>query len=192
METVKRKFEISRKVIHLLSLGMIISAYYYVGITQVVILCFILIYSYSEWRKVNNRPFILHHLILKMQRDEERTRWAKAPLFLAIGVLFAITLFSWEAFTIGIYQAGLCDTVAAFCGKRWGGTPFPVFSTRKTLTGTLAFIAVALPVALYFLSPAQAIVICLVGGFLESLPFKDWDNLTVPFIVTFLAELFLH
>lgn len=187
----KTKFEFSRKAVHMLSLLVPLCAYFHVGWTQVTILCFITFYAVSETWKVKGKHFWFHRYILKMQRDGERNTWARAPFFLAVGVLGSITLFSWEAALIGIYQAGMCDTMAALFGKKFGGTPFPFFSTRKTFTGTLAFIAFALPVCFIFLSPSKAIVLALIGGFLESLPVKDWDNLTVPLIISFLAELFL-
>ena len=183
-------FEIPRKTVHILSLLVPLAAYYALLPTQMVLLFFSAFYGYSEWRKIKGLPFFAHPYIGAMHRDEERAGWAPAPLFLAVGCLVSITFFRWEAFFIGIYQAGFCDTVAALCGKRWGKTKIPFFS-RKTVVGSAAFFVAALPVALIFLSPAQAVVLCLAGAYLESLPFKDLDNLTVPVIITFLAHQFL-
>src|SRR5262249_45984827 len=126
----------------------------------------------------------------KLQREDEQTRLARAPLFLAIGVLFAVSFFSFTAALIGVYQVAVCDTAAALVGRKWGGTAFP-FVQRKTYAGTLAFFTLALPVAFYYLPPSKAIVISLVGAFLESLPFKDLDNLIIPMVISFLAEQFL-
>lgn len=158
---------------------------------QIVLITAIFFYAYAEWRKVRGEKFGPAGFIQKMQRDEERETWARAPLFLAIGVLAAITLFSWKASLIGIYQVGFCDTVAALAGKKWGRTRLP-FMTRKTYVGTSVFFLAALPVIMIFLPPSKAIALALVGAFLESLPFKDWDNLTIPIIISFLAEQFLN
>lgn len=183
-------FELSRKTVHLCSLAVPLCAWYSLFAAQAVLLFFILFYSFSEWRKTTGRAFFAHHLISKMQRDNERNSYAKAPLFLAIGVLLAISFFSWKASLIGIYMAGFCDTLAALCGKKFGRTKLPFFS-RKTYAGSLAFLVAALPVSFVFLPPSKAIIISVVGAFLESLPFKDWDNLTVSLVVAFLAEQFL-
>lgn len=183
-------FEFSRKSVHLLSLFVPLCAYYALAKTQGVLAFFIILYGVSEWKKIHNRPFFAHRLISKMQRDEELTTFAWAPLFLALGVLLAISLFSWEASLVGIYQVGFCDTMAAVCGKRWGKTNLPFFY-RKTYVGSIAFLLTALPVAFIFFPPSKAIVIALFGAFLESLPFKDWDNLSIPLVITFLAEQFM-
>ena len=183
-------FELSRKAVHLSALAVPLCAYYSLFAAQIILLFFIVFYSFSEWKKVAGKPFFAQTLISRMQRDNERNTYAKAPLFLAIGVLLAISLFSWTASLIGIYMAGFCDTLAAMVGKKWGRTKLPFFA-RKTYAGSLAFLAAALPVSFIFLPPSKAIIISVVGAFLESLPFKDWDNLTVSLVVAFLAEQFL-
>lgn len=157
---------------------------------QVILVFFILFYSYSEWQKMRGKTFFAHLFISKMQRDEEKLEWARAPLFLALGVLGAISFFSWEAALLGIYQVGFCDTMAAYCGKKWGKTKLPFFS-RKTYAGLLAYFITALPLSFLYLPPSMAITLSLVGAFLESLPFKDWDNLTIPVVISFLAEQFI-
>lgn len=184
-------FEFARKSVHLISLCVPLVTYYSVGIAQLIILFFILFYSYSEFCKVRGKPFFAHALINKMQRDEELKMYAKAPLFLAIGVLMAITFFTWKAALVGIYYAGFCDTVAALAGKKWGKTTLPLF-TRKTYLGSLAFLVAALPVSFYFFQPSKAIILSIGGAFLESLPFKDWDNLILPIVITFIAAQFFY
>lgn len=175
---------------HLLSLLVPAVTFFSLRMAQVILIAAIFFYAYAEWRKVKGEKFGPAGFIQKMQRDEEKQAWARAPLFLAIGVLAAITLFSWKASMIGIYQVGFCDTVAALAGRKWGRTRLP-FMTRKTYVGTAAFFLAALPVMMIFLPSSKAIVLALVGAFLESLPFKDWDNLTIPIVVSFLAEQFL-
>ena len=155
--------------------------------TQLAIVACLLFYIISEWHKITGRHFFAHKAIKPLQRPREHEGLAKAPFFLAIGIFISLTFFRYEAAFIGIYQVGFCDTLAAVAGRRWGKTPLPFFS-RKTFIGSFAFFISALPVALYFLSPSKAILISVVGAFLESLPFKDWDNLTIPVFITFLAE----
>ncbi len=173
-----------------MSLLVPVIAKYHLLSAQLLLVFFIVFYAFSEWKKVRRKYFFAHKLILRMQRDDEKTEFAKAPLLLATGILMAITFFTWEASLVGIYQAGFCDTVAALCGKKWGKTKIP-FLSRKTYVGSLAFFIAAVPFTLLFLPPSKAIVVCLFGAFLESLPFKDWDNLSVPFFISLLADQFL-
>ncbi len=187
---MKKSYELPRKTTHLLSLFVPWCASRNLLATQTLILFFILFYAYSEWRKIKGQKFFAHSFIAKMHRDGEKNNFAKAPLLLAIGALLCITFFHPTAYWIGIYQAGFCDTVAAICGKKWGKTKIPFFN-RKTYVGSFCFLLAALPVSFYYLPPAQALMIAVIGAFLESLPFKDWDNLTVPFVVGFLVEQFL-
>ncbi|MBX7147443.1 hypothetical protein K1X76_00030 [bacterium] len=188
--TQKTSFEYSRKFVHMLSLGVPFAHLYFPKLTMCALIFFIIFYATCEFFKLKGRTGGINKIIGFMHRDNEKHTFAKAPLLLAIGVLFSITFFSWKASLVGIYMVGLSDTLAAWMGKKWGVTKI-FFFNRKTLVGTLGFFLSAFPIALYFLPPSKAVVISLVGAFLESLPFRDWDNLTIPVIVTFLAQQFI-
>ncbi len=189
LETPPPSLELPRKTIHLLSLLVPVISYYHLGVAQALLIFLILFYGYSEWQKIKGGTFFAHNFIHALQRHEEKTGFAKAPIFLAIGSLIAISCYSWQAALIAIYQAGFCDTTAAWSGKKWGKAKWPL-STRKTYIGSLAFFLTALPLTLMYLPASKAITLCLVGAFLESLPFKDWDNILVPVIIGFLADQF--
>ncbi|EKD41159.1 MAG: hypothetical protein ACD_73C00820G0005 [uncultured bacterium] len=188
---MKKNFELSRKSIHALSL--LVPWIYLYNKT----LCFSLLAGFSvfylilEVLKLNNKSIFLNHWIAFLHRDEEKSKWAPAPLYLALGVMGCLYFFPWNVSFIAIYCAGICDIMAALCGKKWGVTHIP-FSERKTIVGTGAFFLTALPVCFYFLPPSKAITTAMLGAFLESLPLKDWDNLTVPLIVGFVANQFLY
>lgn len=184
-------FEYSRKIVHLLSLLVPVAVHYSLLVTQLGLILLVLFYSLSEWFKVRGRSFVGQSLIAKIQREEELEGWAMAPIYLGLGVLVVITFFSFKASMVGIYQVGFCDTMAAFCGKKWGTTKLPPFN-RKTYAGSIGFFLAALPVAFYFLPPSKAIIISLVGAFLESLPIKALDNFLIPVVVTFLTEQYLY
>lgn len=180
--------EYPRKTVHLLTLLIPVTSYFSVFWTQITLLGFIILYLLLEWIKLKGKnDHLFTFFIALMQRDHEKNTFAKAPLFLALGVLTALTFFSWEAATIGIVMVGLSDTVAAWAGRKWGVTKMP-FSTRKTIAGSACFFLSALPITASFLTPIQTISLAFIGAFLESLPFKDWDNLTIPIVITWLAE----
>lgn len=185
-----KPFEWPRKTVHLLSLAVPFCVRYSLPATQAVILGFTALYIVSEIYKMKGKPFFAHKVIGNLQREHEHHTFAKAPLFLAAAVLIVISApLAWPAQFIAIYAAGFSDTVAAVCGSRWGVTRLPLMS-RKTYVGSICFFLSALPVTLYYLPASAAIVIALIGAFLESLPLKDWDNLTVPIFVGFLANQF--
>jgi len=183
-------FEFPRKSVHLLTLLVPLFSFYSLSLTQGILIFFILFYLFSEYQKIKGHAFFAHRFILHLERNEEKKHFAKAPLFLAVGVLGAISLFSWKASLIGISQAGFSDTMAAWCGKKWGKTALP-FVHRKTYIGIIAFFLSALPLSLMILPYSQAVLMALVGAFLEALPFKDWDNLTIPLLCSGLAAILL-
>src|SRR3990167_4082787 len=99
-------FEFPRKTIHALSLLVPFAAAKSLPYTQGVILFFIAIYIVFEWLKLKKNIVSLHRFTRIFQRENERTSFARAPLFLMVGVLVAITFFPPEASILGIYQAG--------------------------------------------------------------------------------------
>lgn len=182
--------EFARKSVHLLSLLVPCAAWYSLKGTLLGIMTFAVLYGISEYRKIKNKSFLLQSLISKMQREDEKKYFAKAPLFLAVGVSSALIFYSPLAAWVAIYQAGFCDTMASIFGRKCGKTRIP-FSPQKSLLGSALFFLTALPVLFLVLPYSKAVVVALVGTFLEMLPFKDWDNLIVPLVTGFLVEQFL-
>ncbi|OGQ08749.1 MAG: hypothetical protein A3G32_06200 [Deltaproteobacteria bacterium RIFCSPLOWO2_12_FULL_40_28] len=182
--------EFARKSVHLLSLLVPCAAWYSLTGTLFGIMAFSILYGISEYCKIKNKSFLLQSLISKMQREDEKKRFAKAPLFLAVGVSAVLLLYSPLAAWVAIYHAGFCDTMASVFGKKWGKTRIP-FSPEKSLLGSGLFFLSALPVLFLILPYSKAVVVALVATFLEMLPFKDWDNLIVPLVTGFLVEQFL-
>lgn len=182
--------EIARKTVHLLSLLVPLVSYYSLLNTQLILIFFIFFYAYSEYARKKNLHFFAQPLINKLQREDEKKRFAKAPLLLAFGVLLTISFFSWKAAFIGIYLVGLGDTLASVIGRRWGKIKL-FYSEEKTYLGSAVCFITALCISLYFLKAKEALLVAFVGMFFESLPWKDWDNLTVPIVTAFLAEIFL-
>lgn len=183
-------FEISRKSIHALSLLTPFIYTYNRFFCQALIIFFILLYLIYEWLKKSRAPQFLRNIMDHLHRDEEKNKWAPAPLYLAFGVLGSFHFYHFNAAVIAIYCVGFCDIIAALCGKKWGQTKLP-FAKRKTIVGTSAFFFAAIPICAYYLPPSKAITTALLGAFLESLPFKDIDNITIPLIVGFVANQFL-
>jgi len=159
------------------------AAWYSLTGTLFGIMAFSILYGISEYCKIKNKSFLLQSLISKMQREDEKKRFAKAPLFLAVGVSAVLLLYSPLAAWVAIYHAGFCDTMASVFGKKWGKTRIP-FSPEKSLLGSGLFFLSALPVLFLILPYSKAVVVALVATFLAMLPFKDLDNLEKGDVIT--------
>jgi phytol kinase len=141
-----------------------------------------------------------------MSRNGDRREILRGPLFYGI-VFVLLTIFYWKSSPIGIVALMLLcggDGLADIIGKRVKSPKLP-WSPRKTVGGlisvfvggwlfsvgvTAAFIAAkafAGPLSNYLLGIT---VISLVGMLVESLPFTDIDNLTVPAVAVLIGQFF--
>jgi phytol kinase len=143
-----------------------------------------------------------------MSRTGDRKEILRGPLFYGI-VFILLTIIYWRENPIGIIALMLLcggDGLADIIGKQYGVIRIP-WSPNKSLAGSMAVFAGGLLfaggiVALYlaagvflggFMDYLPAIGgIILVGAIVESLPFVDIDNLTVPLAAVVFGHLLLH
>ena len=142
-----------------------------------------------------------------MSRTGDRREILKGPLFYGI-VFVVLTILFWKDSYIGIVALMmLCggDGLADIVGKRIKSRPIP-WSKNKTIAGSLSVFAggwllsifVILiyvnwglsqgPVIIYFI---PVTIIAILGAIVESMPFKDIDNITVPLISVLLGAILL-
>ncbi len=142
-----------------------------------------------------------------MSRTGDRREILRGPLFYGI-VFVALTVIYWRNSPLGIIALMLLcggDGLADIIGKRLGKNPLP-WSKNKTWAGSLAMFAGGWLFALAILGLYVAAgtfhgpfetyvlpvtVIALVGALVESLPYGDIDNLTVPAVAVLLGYLLL-
>jgi len=130
--------------------------------------------------------------------DELRRPWKSGILLYPTAVLALVILFhdhlEVAAAAWAILAAG--DAAAGFVGARWGSRAIP-WNRGKTVEGAAAFVLAAglfAGIVLVWMgrSPAEAALLaaptCLFAAFVESLPWRLDDNLTVPI----LSALFLR
>lgn len=136
--------------------------------------------------------------VAAMSRSGDRREILRGPLFYGVAFV-ALTLIFWRHSPIGIVALMvLCggDGLADIIGKRVAGRSLP-WSPKKTYAGSITMLAggfffavvitwlfikagyFAAPITIYLL-PIGAIA--LATTLVESLPFADVDNLTVPLI----------
>jgi uncharacterized protein (TIGR00297 family) len=129
---------------------------------------------------------------------ELESPWRSGILMYPTAVLALIIVFHHrlEVAAAGWVIMAAGDAAAGWAGRRLGGAALP-WNPAKTITGSLAFVAAALPAVSLVLvwmgrSPLAAVLlalpVCLFGAFVESLNWRLDDNLTVPI----LSALFLN
>ncbi len=142
-----------------------------------------------------------------MSRSGDRREILRGPLFYGI-VFVLLTISFWRRSPIGIIALMiLCggDGLADLAGKLNGGVNIP-WAPKKTLAGSLTMFLGGLILSIlvlwvfisenYFQSPIfdyllPSGLISLAATLVESLPFNDIDNLTVPIISVALGILLL-
>jgi phytol kinase len=142
-----------------------------------------------------------------MSRSGDRKELLRGPLFYGI-VFVVLTIFYWKDTLIGIIALMmLCggDGLADIVGNQIKSMPIP-WSKNKTLAGSLSvfvggwvfsivIICIYLAWGLSHIGLMGYIfpitIIAVAGALIESLPFKDIDNITVPLAAVILGHLFL-
>lgn len=182
------KNEIWRKSVHISGIFFLPILFWNREFFVTLLILFLIGYLIVEWqwKKGKKIPF-LTTLTHKSKRDHESGRLAKGPILLVIAGIATPYLFGVEPAAIGLAQAFVADTASSLVGVKFGTKKLP-YSKRKSWAGSLAFFLTAFLVSLLFVSPAQALLLALVGTFVESLPIPDADNLAVPVVVSLLAS----
>lgn len=141
-----------------------------------------------------------------MSRSGDRREILRGPLYYGI-VFVLLTALYWYETPTGIVALMLMsggDGLADVLGRRFGRTPLP-WNKAKTLMGSLGmflggWLFVAGVLAVYvslglFPQPWNSYLpgvtlVAFAGTLVESLPFKDIDNLTIPLTAIIFSPLF--
>jgi phytol kinase len=134
-----------------------------------------------------------------MSRTGDKKEILRGPLFYGI-VFILVTIFYWKTTPSGVIALMiLCggDGLADLVGKSYGKHPLP-WSTKKTWQGSIGMLAGGLILSIFvvgvfslvgvFSYPVEKVflgilLLSLAATLVETLPFQDIDNLTVPAIV---------
>jgi phytol kinase len=143
--------------------------------------------------------------VTAMSRTGDRREILRGPLFYGIAFI-VLTLLYWKDSPIGMVALMLLcggDGLADIIGKRFGTARLP-WAQNKTWAGTLAMFAggwlfsvliLGVYIAQGFFTASLAdtllpvTIIALAAAAVESLPFTDLDNLTVPAVAVLLGHL---
>jgi len=183
---VKRSFpsvnDFVRENIHAAGIIMPILAHI-IGVLPVAIFIGVLsiVYFSSEIARLCGKHLpIISTITRHAASPAELYGFAAAPLFYALGILFALLVFPYpvNAAAIAIFTLG--DSVASIFGGTLG-IRLP-FNKGKTLEGTFSGFFFAFLASSLFVAPWIAVIGAAIAMFVEYLPVPINDNLLIPIV----------
>ena len=184
--------ELFRKVIHLCAAFIpFFLKYFYVPVLSLLSLVLVL-YIIAEILRYKGKTVPIFSVITQVaSRKRDENKFVLGPVTLSLGILITALCFDYRSASVGIYGLALGDGLASLVGKLFGRNIIP-FSQGKTAEGSLAcFGAIFISTFLVTKSAFSALVIALVGMFIELFPLKDFDNLFIPIILGFVMQYLL-
>lgn len=191
--------EILRKMVHILGV-LLIPAMYMFGKLNVAAFCalasFFLIFYPSLQERFEHR--LLKRVMMRIsdfidfvERKAEKKlfiRYAGAIYFF-LAAAAVIFIFPVEIASIAIAVLSLGDGFSALVGSIWGKHKLS-FNKAKSWEGTLAFFIASLAGCMYLTSLNVALMVSLIGTFVEMLPVNMDDNLSVPIVVALFLKFY--
>lgn len=154
----------------------------------IIVTCLVLYLLHESYvQKGGSVPFFTG-LIRKVKRLEEK-EISHAPFLMGIGVGLTVLSFPFRPAAAGLLQLAFCDMAAALVGMTWGKRPLP-HSPQKSWEGSFAFFGAAFVLMLFLFPVGLSLLLAAIGATIESLPYKDWDNLLIPVGVAAVASFF--
>lgn len=125
-------------------------------------------------------------------RNRDSKYFVLGPVTLSIGVLITAIFFEPLPAKIGIWSLAFGDGFASLIGKLVGRTEIP-HTNGKTVAGSLAcFIATFLSCYVATQELFFSLIIGLCGAIIELIPLKDYDNIVIPIVIAFFAQIYFH
>ncbi len=171
--------EYKRQSVHIIFGLVIISLLFLLGRDWTMILLlfglfFLLFYS----KNTKFMRSLKNFLVMSFERSKDDF-YFKGAIYYLIGMLIAISFtnnITYSIVLIGILSVS--DGLATVLGLH--GNKKILWNSKKSVLGTIAFIASSLLVSSIFLNLYQAIVISVFLGVIETLPLFFDDNLLIP------------
>lgn len=190
---IQARHELTRKAFHLSGVLLIPLSNIDPFLVPGLLLLLCIFYYVEEILAQQGRDLgSLTVLIRRAKRQDRKDSIDWGPFLLATGVGIPFLFFPPVAAKIALLHVCVADAAASL-----GGIAAPTrmnqrlpHSTRKSWVGSSAFFLVAFFCTVIYLSPGRSLIVAAVGTLLESLPFRDIDNLTVPIgVATFIGLL---
>jgi dolichol kinase len=147
-------------------------------------------YAVLELLRIRGRLVpLISKFTLRMSREDERSHFIAAPIFLAVGVILVLLLFPRNIAYASIVVVAIGDPVAAYVGGEHGRRRVG----SKSLEGFAAGALIAFLPTLILVPPIVGAIGSVTGLLLELIGGVD-DNLTIPVgsgAAMFLASVFM-
>lgn len=171
--------EARRKLVHAFAGAVPFVAVLAPVLTIASLCAVVVVYSISEWIRLNGKVVpLVGNITASCIRREERRHVVLAPITLTLGVIISLILFPYKVAVAVILILAFADSAATLVGRVWGTMRIP-YNKYKSVQGSVAaFVVACICSALYFPLVA-AVVAALVSSIIESLPIRD-DNIAVP------------
>ncbi len=164
---------------------LVIALFYFIAMQSAEILLILLILlGYAAGNYVILTKGTLSKFLRKLERDY--TTFGHGAIWLALGSLVPIALFTGISYVLVILiTIFIADPAATIFGVTFGKMRIS-YNSRKSVIGSLAYFLIV-AVASYPLIGAYCILFGALASFVESLPIKVDDNLSVPIALAMLA-----
>ena len=185
--------ELFRKSIHLCSAAVP----FLLSVARIPVLCLLcavlIFYCIAELLRLKGHSVVLVSKITEAaSRKRDENRFVLGPVTLALGILISAAVFQPKPAAVGIYALAFGDGLASLAGKVFGITVIP-FTAGKTVAGSLTcFAAIFLSSWAVCGSTFAALIIAVMGMFIELLPLKDFDNLIIPIVLAAASQFYFH
>ena len=175
--------ELWRKSIHLFGLFLIPILLWKREVFVLLVLAALLLYLTVEWleRRGRSLPF-LTALTLKSKRGTEQGHLSRGAVCLALSGILTPYLFGAETAALGLTQVFVADAAATLVGLKFGKKKLP-YAKGKSWAGSMAYLLSATLAGLIFIPWKEAVFLACLGTLVESLPAREWDNLTIPLFI---------
>lgn len=188
------KKELFRKSIHICAAFVPFMLKANFSLTLLLLLFAIVFYGITQILRLRGIEVPVISFITDMaSRRRDENKFVLGPITLACGILLVSLLWYQKcpkATVAGIWALAFGDGLASLSGKAFGRVQLP-FTIGKTLEGSATcFFAIMIATFCLFHSVKHALILALVGTFIEMLPLKDFDNVLIPLAVSTVAALY--
>ncbi len=159
-----------------------------IGLTSVLF-----IYTIAEFLRLKGKHIFFFSAVTEVAaRKRDENRFVLGPVTLATGILLSALFFDQNSAAIAIYALAFGDGLASLAGKLFGKHIIP-FCAGKTLEGSLTcFGAIFLSTLCVTNNVVISLLLAFVGTVIEVLPIKDFDNIIIPLVLGFVAQVYFH
>lgn len=187
---ISLKKEVFRKSIHICTAFVPIGLHFYKTQTLALLFLALLFYILSEVFRLKGKYIPLVSAVTEAAaRKRDGNKFVFGPVTLVLGIIISAVFFEERFATVGILSLAFGDGLSSLAGKTFGTIEVPL-TGGKTAAGSLTcFTAIFFTSFALLKDTRLSLLLALVGTIIEGLPLKDFDNIFIPTIISFFAQI---